>query len=168
MSQTVDLIYKDGATISVKLDSADAKAFGIVTKCLEDTDQEKDKELVVNLGNISDKSMKLCLDYAKHYKGNLPKMVELKAKRIIEDTYQLALVSKLDFESLCELSMTANYLECPTLVYICLKQLATHVRDKTDQDMLNYLGRNVAFTKEEIEEAKKHPAYVIDPYGQKN
>jgi hypothetical protein len=96
MSQTVDLIYKDGAMISVKLDAAGAKAFGIVTKCLEDTNQEKDKELVVNLGNLSEKSMRLCFDYARHYKGNLPKMVELKAKRIIEDPFQLALVSKLD------------------------------------------------------------------------
>ena len=155
---------------SVEMDYDVASCFGALKDlfdpdtmlCDEDVDQNTDT-ITVSLGVKSKRAFERCIEYAKHYECKLPTIESIKQSRNITDPYMVDFLGKLSYDELARLTMTANNLVCPSLQHYCCKQIATYVKTKPKLDFYKLLKIDTPYTARQLEEAKKHAAYVFDP-----
>lgn len=152
MSETLVLATEDGVKKTV------SKTNMMVSSFIKKMDQAFDGKLndaeVIPI-SVDSKVLDKIIEYCDHYEGNTP-AVEPISPEINEWDTTFIDMSILD---VCELANKANYMEIESLIHLCSKKVANWLKVTNSEDIKKTFGITRDFTAQEIEEARKNPAW---------
>jgi hypothetical protein len=154
----ITLKANDGGEFKIGLNFA--KASGTLADNLDDLGDGDVLKSHIPLGNIDSANLAKVIEYLVHYKG-APPSEDLIAVGTFTD-WDKAFLPK-DTDELFVLTMAADYMGVSSLLHMCARHIATCIKGKTKEEIDAFMGVKVPLTKQQEEDARKHPAWVNDP-----
>ena len=157
-TSTIKLITKEGKEIEILKRAAE------LSELLNQTIKDFPDEEKFPLKEIDEKCAQKIKEYLTHFIGNTPPEIEKPLisnnMKNITDEWSANFVDKMSLEDVIDLDVAANYLGIYSLLDLCSAKIATHFKDKSEEEIFKEFKITEPFTEEEKNKVKEENKWI--------
>ena len=159
-TSTIKLITKEGKEIEILKKAAE------LSELLKQTITDFPDEEKFPLKEIDEKNNEKIKEYLTHFNGiappNIEKPLTSNNMKNITDEWSANFVDKMSLEEVIDLDVAANYLGIYPLLDLCSAKIATHFKDKSEEEVLKEFNITEPLTEEEKNKLMEEHKWIED------
>lgn len=160
-----------GQESNIKLISKEGKEFTISKKAAElsllikNARDDLGADEAIPLPEVDEKSLEKIIVFLNKWDGVPPAEIEkpLKSSNIrdaVNCQWSADFIDDLDLEALTNITVSANYMDIPSLLDLACAKLASMCKDKTEDEIFKSFGITDTFSEEERQKLKEENKWI--------
>ena len=154
----IRLISKDNKEFTLTKKAADLS--GLIKNLKDETTPDS----AIPLNEVDDKTLERVIQYLNKFNGEAPPEIEKPLKssvlKEVTDSWSAEFIEELDLEALTNLTVTANYLDIPSLLELATAKLASMCKDKSEEEIFKSFGISDVYSEEERNKLKEEHKWI--------